>query len=53
MGDYELSSELIESVETFVAALKDHPGMIHIPKLGFFRDYLLSLGAKVSIVIEA
>ena len=48
MADYELSDELIENVTAFVSALKTHPDMILIPKLGFFRDYLVSLGAKVT-----
>jgi hypothetical protein len=49
MAEYELSDELIQNVEAFVSALKTHPDILQVPKLSFFREYLLSLGAKVRI----
>jgi hypothetical protein len=48
MAEYELSDELIQNVEAFVSALKTHPDILQVPKLSFFREYLLSLGAKVT-----
>jgi suppressor of tumorigenicity protein 13 len=47
MSDYQLAPELLESIKTFVTVLKEHPGMLDHPDLGFFKEYLTSLGAKL------
>lgn len=48
MSGYEFSDELIGNIKAFMSAVKEHPDILHTPQLGFFREYLESLGAKVS-----
>jgi len=44
---YEFSDELIGNIKAFVSAVKEHPDILQVPHLGFFREYLESLGAKI------
>lgn len=46
---YALDPDLVASLKSFVGLLNEHPDMLESPDLGFFRDYLASLGAKVKI----
>lgn len=48
MSEFGLSPELLANIHTFVDALKSHPGLLHNPELVFFREYIQSLGARVS-----
>ena len=43
----QLPKAQIDQLQAFVTLLKARPAMLHDPGLQFFRDYLISLGAKL------
>jgi suppressor of tumorigenicity protein 13 len=47
MSAYSMDPTLVDTMKAIVGMLKADPSMLESPDLGFFRDYLASLGAKV------
>lgn len=41
------SDQQLKDAKAFVDLLKHHPDIIHHPSLGFFKEYLVSLDAKI------
>ncbi|KAK6925326.1 Thioredoxin domain [Dillenia turbinata] len=42
-----MDSAKIEELKNFVDQCKSNPSILHNPSLGFFKNYLLSLGARI------
>ena len=43
----QLPKAQVDQLKEFVTLLKTCPAILHDPGLAFFRDYLVSMGAKV------
>ena len=46
-----IDGKALAQLKVFVQACQMNPGILHEPKLSFFKEYLISLGAKVSNLI--
>ena len=42
-----MDKQKIAQLRGFIEMVQQDPSLLHIPELGFFRDYLESLGAKI------
>jgi len=47
MPTFSLDPALVSTLQGLVDMLKKEPSLLQCDDLGFFRDYLSSLGAKV------
>ena len=43
----QLPKAQVDQLQVFITLLKSRPAIIHDPALSFFRDYLVSMGAKL------
>ena len=43
----QLPKPQVDQLRAFINLLSTTPGILHDPALSFFRDYLLSMGAKI------
>ena len=43
----QLPKAQVDQLQVFINLLKSRPAIIHDPALSFFRDYLVSMGAKL------
>lgn len=46
-----MASKIAPALQQAVNALKADPSLLHDPSLGFFRDYLISLGAGIPVSV--
>ena len=46
-----IDGKALAQLKVFVQACQMNPGILHEPKLAFFKEYLISLGANVSTAI--